>query len=44
MMRESSRGRTGLRSVTASGVSLMMDESTETFVSPLNGRAPVAIS
>jgi hypothetical protein len=43
-MRESSRGRAGFTSETGRGVSLMMDESNETLVSPANGRSPVASS
>jgi hypothetical protein len=43
-IRAKSRGSAALRSLTGTGVSLMIDEMIETLVSPVNGRSPVAIS
>jgi hypothetical protein len=43
-MRARSRGRSFFRSVTEDGVSLRIDDSSDTCVSPLKGRSPVAIS
>src|SRR5438309_9180570 len=43
-MRSSSFGRFGLLSESGDGVSFMIDEITDTAVSPLNGRVPVTIS
>ena len=43
-MRARSAGSDGFESVTAAGVSLRIEDSTETLVSPLNGLSPVAIS
>jgi hypothetical protein len=44
MIFENPTGSFGLRSVIERGVSLRIDEMMETFVSPLKGRSPVAIS
>ena len=44
MTRARSRGNSLLSSVTEAGVSLRIDDITDTFVSPVNGRCPVAIS
>ncbi len=38
MMRPSSRGSSGLRSLTSAGVSRRTDDSTDMLESPLNGR------
>ena len=43
-MRPMSRGNSRLRSVSNRGVSLMIDDISDTCVSPLNGRSPTAIS
>ena len=44
MIFASPTGSFGLSSVIELGVSLRIAESTDMFVSPLNGRSPVAIS
>ena len=44
MTRASSRGIRGFRSLIDRGVSLRIEDSTETAESPVNGRWPVAIS
>lgn len=41
---DSSRGTPAFSSVMARGVSLRIDDSTDTVESPLNGRSPVSIS
>ena len=43
-MRASGRGTSSRSSLTGRGVSLRIDDSTDRFVLPLNGRSPLAIS